>query len=123
MKKLFLLLCFYAIAFQAQAQILRIATSSSVIPSQIPGYSQVSTISTKTYNYTPSVPQNPPTPIDEDSTTEDDKIYDYADILPVTIATTDGNITSTSMGKVWTLRISIPSLGSCLTNHSLRYLA
>lgn len=109
MKKLFLLLCCYAIVFQAQAQILRVATSSSVIPSQIPGYSQVSTISTKTYNYTPSVPQNPPTPIDEDSTTEDDKIYDYADILPVTIATTDGNITSTSMGKVWTLRISIPN--------------
>lgn len=55
------------------AQIIRVATSPTVISNQIPGYSQVSTIATKTYSYTPSTPILPPIPIDEDSTTEDGK--------------------------------------------------
>ncbi len=45
MKKLLLLICFYTIVTQSKAQILRVATSLSKISSQIPGYSQVSTIS------------------------------------------------------------------------------
>ena len=109
MKKFLLLLCFYAIVFQCKAQVLRIATSASTISSQIPGYLQVSTINTKSYTYTPSVPQSPPTPIDGDSTTEDNKLYNYGDNISVNISTTDGNITTTSAGKVWTLRISIPN--------------
>lgn len=93
----------------ADSQILRIATTPSQIPTQIPGYNEVSAINTKTFSYTPSVPVAPPTPIDDDSTTEDSKIYHYADNLPVSISIADGNITSTSIGKVWTLRISIPN--------------
>lgn len=58
MKKSLLVLCFCAVILQIQAQILRVATSTSTISSQIPGYSQVSTISTKSYNYTPSIPQD-----------------------------------------------------------------
>lgn len=122
MKKLFLLICFYTIVFHSQAQILRVATSSSAISSQIPGYSQVSTINTKSYSYTPSIPQSSPTPIDEDSTTEDNKLYNYGDNISVDINTADGNITATSEGKVWTLRISIPNalnIGLAFTSFNL----
>lgn len=109
MKKLFLLICLYAIIAEANGQILRVATSPTAITNQIPGYTQVSSVNTKTYSYTPSVPQNPPTPIDEDSTTEDDKLYNYGDNIAVNLNTADGNITQTSAGKVWTVRISIPN--------------
>ena len=61
------------------------------------------------YNYTPSIPQDPPTPVDEDSTTEDDKLYNYGDNITVNVAIADGNITTTTSGKVWTVRISIPN--------------
>lgn len=108
-KKLLLLICICTIVAQSKAQILRVATSPSAIFSQIPGYSHVSAINTKSYNYTPSIPQNYPTPIDEDSTTEDGKLYNYGDNISVSINTADGNITTTSSGKVWTLRISIPN--------------
>ena len=93
----------------SEGQILKTSTSPSAIAAQIPGYSQVSTFNTKTYSYTPSIPSTQPTPIDEDSTTEDDRIFDYGDILPISITMADGNITSTSVGNVWTLRISIPN--------------
>ncbi|HVZ95349.1 MAG TPA: hypothetical protein VG847_00635 [Chitinophagaceae bacterium] len=59
---------------RVDAQIKRITTTPSAIASQIPGYSEVTTITTKTYSYTPSVPVLPPTPIDDDSTTEDPKV-------------------------------------------------
>lgn len=109
MKKVLLLICFYTIVAQSKAQILRVTTSSSAISSQIPGYSQVTTINTKSYSYTPSIPQEPPTPVDEDSTTEDDKLYNYGDNISVNITTADGNITNTSAGKVRTPRVSIPN--------------
>lgn len=98
-----------ALMLYSEGQILKTSTSPSAIAAQIPGYSQVSTISTKTFSYIPSTPSIQPTPIDEDSTTEDDRIFDYGDILPVNISIADGNITSTSVGKVWTLRLSIPN--------------
>lgn len=108
MRKIFLLLFLSSFLF-ANSQILRISTSPSAIPDQIPGYSQVSTIATKNYSYIPSTPPTVPIPIDEDSTTEDDKLYRYADNIAVNVNMTDGNITTTSIGKVWSLRISIPS--------------
>lgn len=109
MKKTLPILLLVLITLNTNAQILRVTTSPSTISSQIPGYNQVTTINTKTYSYTPSTPPTSPTPIDEDSTTEDDKLYRYADNISVNISTSDGNITSTSVGKVWTLRISIPN--------------
>lgn len=45
--------------------------------------------------------------IDGDTTAENDDIYDYGTILPVDISMVDGNMTNTSMGKVWTLRINV----------------
>lgn len=97
------------ISYYAKAQILRVTTSPTAITSQIPAYNEVSTISTKTFSYIPSIPAVNPAPIDEDSTTEDDKLYRYADNITVSINTSDGNITTTSVGKVWTVRISIPN--------------
>ena len=107
MKKTILLITFFLITLFTEAQILKIATTPAAISAQIPGYSQTSTINTKTYSYTPSTPTTSPVPIDGDSTTEDDKIYVFGDILPVNISMSDGNLTSTSIGKVWTLKISI----------------
>lgn len=109
MKNFTMLIVFSLFYFNIDAQIKRIATTPTAIVSQIPGYSQVTTIATKTYSYTRSIPVTPPTPIDDDSTTEDSKLYRYADNLPVSISIADGNITSTSIGKVWTLRLSIPN--------------
>jgi hypothetical protein len=108
MRKILLLMMLFSFSL-AKAQMKRIATSPTAITTQIPGYSQVSTITTKTYSYTPSTPPTPPTPIDEDSTTEDGHLYRYADLMSVSINMADGNITSTTIGKVWTLRISIPN--------------
>ena len=109
MKNFTLLIVLSLLYFNIDAQIKRIATTPTAIASQIPGYSQVTTITTKTYSYTPSVPVPPPTPIDDDSTTEDSKLYRYADNLAVNLSIADGNITSTTIGKVWTLRLSIPN--------------
>ncbi len=93
----------------AKAQIKRVATTPTTIAGQVPGYSEVPTFTTKTYSYTPSTPDAPPTPVDDDSTTENSKVYHYADNIPVNISLADGNITNTSIGKVWTLRISVPN--------------
>lgn len=109
MKKTLPILFLLLVTILAKAQIIRVATTPSAIASQIPGYSQVTTITTKTYSYTPSTQTTPPTPVDEDSTTEDSKLYRYADNIAVSITNSDGNITSTSVGKVWTLRIRIPN--------------
>lgn len=109
MKKIYLAICAIMLCATIKAQIIRVYTSPSTIAAQIPGLSEVSTIATKTVSYTPSVAPTPLTPVDEDTTTEENKLYRYADILSVSISNTDGNITSTSAGKVWTLRVSIPN--------------
>lgn len=109
MKKITILFLLGFISYYVKAQILRVATSPTSIASQIPAYNEVSTISTKTFSYIPSTPAVNPAPIDEDSTTENDKLYRYADNITVSINTSDGNITTTSGGKVWTVRISIPN--------------
>ncbi len=66
MKKIFLLLINIITLFKiATSQILTQSTSSTLIVSQIPGYSEISSINTRIFNYTPSVPPTPPNPIDE----------------------------------------------------------
>ena len=93
----------------SSGQILKVSTNPTLIATQIPGYSQVSVINTKTYPYSASNPSPNIIPIDEDSTTEDDRIYEYGDVIPVSITMADGNISTTTLGKVWSLRISIPN--------------
>lgn len=110
MRKIILLFLLNFAFYFTKAQVLRIATSPAAIASQVPGYNEVSTITTKTFSYTPSTPPSSPTPVDDDSTTEDDKLYWYADNLAVNINLADGNVTNTSIGKVWTVRISIPNV-------------
>lgn len=75
----------------------------------IPGYSEVSYINTKTIAYNPPTPPTPPTPVDEDTTSEGNGVYYYGTPLPVNVLMSDGNFTTTSQGKVWTCRISIPN--------------
>lgn len=105
----FSFICLVITGISAYAQVRRIETTPLQIAGQIPGYSEVSTINTKTISYTPSVPPTNPVPVDDDSTTEVLKVYRYADVIasPITIA--DGNVTSTTIGKIWTLKISIPN--------------
>lgn len=103
------ILFLFVMAANAKAQIIRISTTPTAIQYQIPGYTEVSTITSKVFSYTPSTPQPYTTSVDEDSTTEDDKLYNYADNISVSINNNDGNITNTSIGKVWTLKISVPN--------------
>jgi hypothetical protein len=91
------------------AQIIRRQTSPQSIANDIPAFSEVSSINSVNISYTPETPPSYPDPVDGDTTTENDDIYHYASPLPVNISLSDGNITSTSLGKVWTLRLSIPN--------------
>lgn len=109
MKKFYLALCASLLSFASTAQILRQQTTPQTIASVIPGYSQVSTINTVTVSYSPPTPPSQPTPVDGDTTTEGNGVYEFGSVLPVNFSITDGNFTTTSVGKVWTLRISIPT--------------
>ncbi|WP_426326782.1 trypsin-like peptidase domain-containing protein [Pedobacter sp. R-06] len=94
----------------AKAQILRVATTPQQINSQIPGYPDLKTVNTKTFSYSPKIANAKiQAPIDGDPKTEINKTEHYADILPVAVGMADGKITSSSAGKVWTLRISVPN--------------
>ena len=68
MNKTLIVLCTMAITFASNAQIIREQTTPQTIGSQIPGYSQVSSINTVTVSYTPPTPLSQPTPIDGDTT-------------------------------------------------------
>jgi hypothetical protein len=109
MKKAYTVVMLIVFSLGARAQILRVPTAPGIIASQIPGYTEVNTINDKTISYTPSTPTSASTPVDGDSTTEEIKVYDYADVITANITNADGNITSTSVGKVWTLKVSIPN--------------
>jgi len=123
MKKSTALFCisllFYTIS---NAQILRKQISLSTIASEIPAYLQVSSITPMSVSYTPATPATYPTPMDEDTSTEGNGMYDYASILPANITAANGNTTNTTIGKVWTLRISIPNalnIGLMFTSFNL----
>ncbi len=75
----------------------------------IPGFNEVSTINSITVNVVFNVQTNDPSPVDGDSTTEGARALKYADFALTNIGISYGNITSTSLGKVWTLRISVPN--------------
>lgn len=109
MKKLTIALFAIAITAGSKAQIIREQTTPQTIGSQIPGYSKVTSINTVTVSYTPPTPVSQPTPINGDTTTEGNGVYDFGSIVPVTFSVSNGNITTTSAGKVWTLRISVPN--------------
>ncbi len=109
MNKILIVLCTMMISFVSKAQIIREQTTPQTIGSQIPGYSQVSSINTITVSYTPPTPLSQPTPIDGDTTTEGNGVYDFGSVIPVSFTLSNGNFTTTSVGKVWTLRISIPN--------------
>ena len=97
------------VSVHLKAQIMRISTSPTSVGFQVPGYSEVlqliqSHIVTLLQLYLLRRYQ-----LMRYFTTEDGKRYRYADILPVNINMNDGNITTTSVGKVWTLKIGVPN--------------
>ena len=96
-----------ALTVIAKAQYTVTTSSPSFIASRLPGFSQVSVYNTKTIAYTPSITPTPITPVDGDSTHEFDQVNNYGDELTTSISTSDGNVTTTSVGKVWTLRIYV----------------
>jgi len=109
MKKLIFLLLASAFTLVLKAQILTQATTPQNIGNYIPGYSQVSAVNTVSFSYTPDTAVAAKTPVDGDTTTEDNGVYNYGTILASSIPLTSGNYTSTTSGKVWTVRISIPN--------------
>ena len=109
MKRILIGLCATLLFAATNAQIIREQTTPQTIAGQIPGYSQVSSINTVNVSYTPPTLPTPPTPIDGDTTTEGNGMYDYGTVLSTNIILDNGNFTTTSAGKVWTCRISIPN--------------
>ncbi|MDB5191996.1 MAG: hypothetical protein JWQ96_1559, partial [Segetibacter sp.] len=107
MKRTLLSTIFILFAFAAYTQVATRYLSD--VSAMVPGYAEVTTINTRTINYTASVPDPEPTPVDEDTTTEGNGVFIYGDVIPASINMSDGNITPTSIGNVWTLRISIPN--------------
>ena len=97
------------IAPPIKAQIITRYITPDSLPAIIPGYAEVSYINTKTIAYNPPTPPTPPPPVDEDTTSEGNGVYYYGTPLSVNVSMSDGNFTTTSQGKVWTCRISIPN--------------
>lgn len=109
MKKSIFLLLAIASTLVLKAQVLTQATTPQNIANYIPGYSQVTTVNTVSFPYTPTTPAAAKTPVDGDTTTEDNGVYNYGTIIPTSVPLTSGNYTNTTSGKVWTVRISIPN--------------
>lgn len=109
MKKSIFLLLAIAFTWALKAQVLTQATTPQTIANYIPGYSQVTTVNTVSFSYTPTTPTAAKTPVDGDTTTEDNGVYNYGTIIPTSVPLSSGNYTNTTSGKVWTVRISIPN--------------
>lgn len=88
------------------SQIVQQNVSPSTLPSLIPGFSQVTSISAKSFVYTPSAIPTDVTPTDGDPNTEGNGAYFFGDAIDYPIQLSDGNITQTSAGKVWTVRVN-----------------
>lgn len=104
MKKSIFLLLAIAFTWTLKAQVLTQATTPQTIANYIPGYSQVTTVNTVSFSYTPTTPAAAPTPVDGDTTTEDNGVYNYGTIIPTSVPLTSGNYTNTTSSKVWTVR-------------------
>ncbi len=102
MKKILLLPTFILCTTAAYTQVATRNVTPADLSALVPGYTEVTTINTRTIDYTPSVSDPEPTPIDEDTTTEGNGMFIYCDIIPFNISMSDGNITTTSVGQVWT---------------------
>lgn len=109
MRKALIVLYAMALALATNAQILREQTTPKTIGNIIPGYAQVTIINTVSVAFTPPAPLTQPTPIDGDTTTEGNGVYDFGAVISVSINLSSGNFTNTSVGKVWTLRVSVPN--------------
>lgn len=83
------------------------STTPNTISTLIPGYSQISFVAIKTISFTP--PEAPPssTPVDGDTTTEQNGPFDFAEPLSVNLMMSEGNVTTTNIGLVWTLKLVI----------------
>lgn len=68
------------------------AAIKTSIATRIPGYSQTFSINTKTITYNPGSPPAYPTPVDNDTTTDDDRIYLFGDLVNTNISIADGTI-------------------------------
>ncbi len=109
MKKFLILLISLWLSFLSHAQIIEQETTPTLLPTLIPAFNEVTAINSSTVNINFSTPTQDPTPIDGDSTTEGNGALQYANIAAVNIAFSSGNFTSTSLGKVWTLKIIVPN--------------
>ena len=126
MKKAIFTIAISLCTFYLKGQIITQETSPTTIGNVVPGYSEVTTTNTVTISYTPPAHTDEPTPVDGDTTTEWNGVYEYGSVLPANFSLPAGNYTTTSLGKVWTLKISIPNalnVGLTFTNFNLSPIA
>lgn len=107
MRKILFLIVLICTILSSNAQIISEYISATDLPTLVPGYSQVTTINTKTLIYSAPTLPTEPIPIDEDSTTETNGPYYFGDALTANIQMSDGNYTNTSLGKVWSLKLIV----------------
>lgn len=109
MKSILLLILLSSLSAATKAQIITRYITPDSLQVIIPGYSEVVNINTKTIDYNPPTPPDPPPPVDGDTTNEGNGVYHYGTPLVANVSMSDGNYITTSQGKVWTCRISIPN--------------
>ena len=109
MKKITTLLLFCIISITLFSQVLTKSTTPQTIQNEIIGYTSISSINLVSYSYQPPLIPTQGVPIDGDSTSEGNGVYVFANSIQSTINISNGNITSTPQGKVWTLKINIPN--------------
>ncbi len=107
MKHLLLLFATSNLCLFSKAQYITVVATPTYISTRVPAFSQVSTYNLKTISYTATIPPPPVVPIEEDSTHAIDGLEHYGDMLVTSITTADGNITTTTLGKVWTLKVTV----------------
>ena len=104
MRKILFLSCIFVCNFLC-AQITEQPTTPQALATLIPGFGQVSSISMQTMNFTYTPQTDPPTPIDGDTTTERRRAFKYGESIATNYSASNGNLTQTSEGKVWTFGI------------------
>lgn len=106
MRKAFTSFMLLSYCMAVHGQVLTRNITVSDLPNLIPGYWEISTINAKSVTCNPAAPPADPGPADGDATTEREDVYDYADPLAMVAQMSNGNITITSKGEVWTILLN-----------------
>lgn len=104
MKRIVFCILLVRMCFIAQSQIISQLINPSDLPNLVPGYSQITTINTKTVVLNNVTPETPPLPVEGDQNSQTNSAFLYGEAIPISIVMSDGNYTNTTQGKVWTIK-------------------